>query len=324
MDLEFKISNQSLVRKDNEKPVDWSNEYLRCSFDFKTDDWDDKGKFAVFRVGDESYRVAIADNTCIVPYDVLKHNKFLLMVYGVSDTVRVTTNYLWVHLGGSGFVDEYDESSYFNPDMTEELLELVETKTDKTVFNETVIELENSISDKSVTITKQATADTGYFSTYVINQGGIALSPKINIPKDYLLKSASIQQCNEKGVPLPDLNVGDYYFDWVLNTSDGTGEETHLYLNANVLTDVYEPDNTTIVINDKVISVKTGVFALIDDVYSKAEVDALIHDLNNNIKINSTEDIIQTDETVELYAYAKSNGKPVINKKIHFYEVKEE
>jgi hypothetical protein len=59
-------------------------------------------------------------------------------------------------------------------------------------------------------------------------------------------------------------------------------------------------------------------------VYSKAEVDALIHELQNNIHINSTEDIIQTDETVELYAYAKSNGKPVINKKIHFYQKLEE
>ena len=493
MELHFQIEKQELKRIDRDKPADFSSEYLQCHFDFLSDDWDDFGKFAIFRVKDKNYRVAIAEGLCTVPFDALKGNRFILTVYGVKDDVRITTNYVWIHLKDSAFVDEYDESSYFNPDMTEELLDLVETKTDKTVFNETVSNLEDSIAtktdkslfdetvetinnsifdlnsdisnlddtktdkslfndtisdledsisnldsvkvdtsvfsetvedindsisemdtNKTVSITKQATADTGYFSTYVLNQGGTALSPKINIPKDYLLKSASIEQCSEQGVPLHDLEVGDYYFDFVLNTKDDTGEDSHLYLNAKVLTDVYEGDGETIVIEDGIISVKDNVFALkshthsksdisdfshthsksdildfyhkhfkdqiVDfahthtksdisdfahnhddryytetetdtlldsksdtghthteaditdlqnyalesEVYSKAEVDALIHDLNNNIKINSTEDIIQTDETLELYAYAKSNGKPVINKKIHFYEVKEE
>ena len=97
-------------------------------------------------------------------------------------------------------------------------------------FNDTVESINTSIGEldtnKTVTITKQATADTGYFSTYVINQGGTALSPKINIPKDYLLKSASLKQCTVKDEPIEGLNVGDWYFDWVLNTADET-EESH-------------------------------------------------------------------------------------------------
>lgn len=328
MDLEFTINNQTLKRTDSEKPVDWSNEYLQCSFDFKTDDWEPMGKFAIFKTGKLNFRVAINDDECIVPFDALQYNQFALTLYGIDGDTRITTNLVYIKLGKSGFVTEYDESSYFNPDMTEELLDLVEQKVYISVFDETVTNINESISElgtnKTVTITKQDVADTGYFSTYVINQGGTALSPKINIPKDYLLKSASIKQCSEKGVPLPDLNVGDYYFDWVLNTSDGTGDETHLYLNANVLTDVYEPDNTSIVINDKVISVKTGVFALIDEVYSKSEVDELIHTLNNNIKLNGTSEIIQTDENVELYAYCKADGMPMLNKKVHFFKIEED
>ncbi len=460
MELHFQIEKQELKRIDKNKPVDFSSEYLQCHFDFLSDDWDDFGKFAIFRVKDKNYRVVIVEGLCTVPFDALKGNRFILTVYGVKDDVRITTNYVWIHLKDSAFVDEYDESSYFNPDMTEELLDLVETKVDKSVFNDaievingnfddlnsdiesintdisnlnasktdkiefnetvsnledaidnlgnvkvdksvfnntvsdlqdsidtktdisvfndTVSDLEDSINEldtnKTVTITKQATADTGYFSTYVLNQGGTALSPKINIPKDYLLKSASILQCTVKDEPIEGLNVGDWYFDWVLNTDDGTGEETHLYLNANVLTDVYEADNETIIITDNVISVKPNVFAfkvhthsksditdfththsksditnfshthtkneitdfahthtesditdlrnyaLESEVYSKSEVDELLHNLNNRIQVNSTKDVIQVGDTTDIYAHTLKNGMPCIQKKIHFFE----
>ena len=121
MDLEFTINNQTLKRTDTTHPVDLSNEYLKCQFDFLSDDWEDLGKFAIFRTGDKNYRVAISENECYVPYDVLKHSKFLLTVYGVHENIRITTNYLWVHLKSSAFTTEYDESGEFNPDMTEEI-----------------------------------------------------------------------------------------------------------------------------------------------------------------------------------------------------------
>ena len=416
MELEFRICNQSLKRTDENKPADLSNEYLTCKFNFFTEDWDEMGKFAIFRCDDKTYREAIIEDECIVPFDALKSDKFILTLYGVNEDVRITTNYIWVNLKRSAFVDKYDESSYFNPDLTEELFDAVEQKVYTSVFNETVTginesidslesnkldkttyntdipvireditDLENSKVDnttfndtvesintsigeldtnKTVTITKQATADTGYFSTYVINQGGTALSPKINIPKDYLLKSASLKQCTVKDEPIEGLNVGDWYFDWVLNTADET-EESHLYLNANVLTDVYEADNETIIITDNVISVKPNVFAFKSHTHSKSditdfththsksditnfshthtknditdfahnhderyytenEVDELIHNLQNNIKVNGTSGIIQLDETVELYAYTKADGMPMLNKKVHFFKIEED
>ena len=384
MDLEFNVNNQVLKRIDMNKPADLSSEYLKCIFNFESDDWESMGKFAIFKTGKLNFRVAINDGECIVPFDALQHSRFALTVYGVDGDVRITTNIISVRLMGSGFVSEYDESSYFNPDMTEELLDLVEqkvyisvfdetvtginesisglesnkldkttyntdipiirseitgledskldkttfndeievintnitglddSKTDKTVFDETVNDLENSISDldtnKTVTITKQATADTGYFSTYVINQGGTALSPKINIPKDYLLKSASLKQCTVKDEPIEGLNVGDWYFDWVLNTADET-EESHLYLNTNVLTDVYEGDNETIIISDNVISVKPNVFAFKVHTHSKSDITDFTHthmksDITNFNHTHTEEDI------TDLKDYALSSDVP--------------
>lgn len=328
MDLEFTVNNQTLKRIDMNKPADLSSEYLKCIFNFESDDWESMGKFAIFKAGTLNYRVAINDGECIVPFDALHHNRFALTVYGVDGDVRITTNIIPVRLISSGFVSEYDESSYFNPDMTEELLDLVEqkvyvsvfdetvtginesidglesnkldkttyntdipvirsditdlenSKVDNTTFNDTVESINTSIGEldtnKTVTITKQATADTGYFSTYLISQGGIPLSPKINIPKDYLLKSASLKQCTVKDEPIEGLNVGNWYFDWVLNTADET-EESHLYLNANVLKDVYEGDNETIIITDNVISVKPNVFAFKSHTHSKSDITDFNH-----------------------------------------------
>ena len=156
----------------------------------------------------------------------------------------------------------------------------LDLKVNNTTFNDTVESINTNISEldinKTVTITKQATADTGYFSTYVINQGGTALSPKINIPKDYLLKSASLKQCTVKDEPIEGLNVGDWYFDWVLNTADET-EESHLYLNTNVLTDVYDGDNETIIISDNVVSVKPNVFAFKLHTHTKNDITDFAH-----------------------------------------------
>ena len=385
MDLEFTVCNQTLKRIDTNKPADLSSEYLKCVFSFESDDWESMGKFAIFKTGKLNYRVAINDSECIVPFDALQHSRFALTVYGVDEDIRITTNIISVRLMGSGFVSEYDESSYFNPDMTEELLDLVEqkvyisvfdetvtginesisglesnkldkttyntdipiirsditgledskldkttfndeievintnitgledSKTDKTVFDETVNDLENSISDldnnKTVTITKQATADTGYFSTYVISQGGTALSPKINIPKDYLLKSASLKQCTVKDEPIEGLNVGDWYFDWVLNTADET-EESHLYLNANVLTDVYEGDNETIIISDNVISVKPNVFAFKVHTHTKSDITNFSHTHTKNEITDfahNHDDLYYTESEVDTKLNEKSN-----------------
>jgi len=109
-----------------------------------------------------------------------------------------------------------------------------------------------------VTLEKQTVPDTGFLATYVLKQGGVAVGDKIQQPKDWLLKSVTINEVTVKDEPVIGYNVGDYYFDFVFNTKDSSASDVHQYLLANVLKDVYHGDNSTIEIVNNIISVKAG------------------------------------------------------------------
>ena len=96
-----------------------------------------------------------------------------------------------------------------------------------------------SLDSKTVTVEKQSTAESGYIATYVIKQGGTALSPKINIPKDYLVKSASMGTVTTANNPVSGYAVGDKYLDFVINTKDNSGTNEHIYVNVKDLIDTY-------------------------------------------------------------------------------------
>lgn len=96
------------------------------------------------------------------------------------------------------------------------------------------------------TVTRQATAETGYFATYQLFAGETAVGDKINIPKDYLVKSAEVstvtaadKQDGGKFVDDPDFQVGDKYIDFTVNVKSGTATNEHIYLNVKDLVDVY-------------------------------------------------------------------------------------
>lgn len=91
------------------------------------------------------------------------------------------------------------------------------------------------------TISKETTADEGYFATYILKKDGAQAGDKINIPKDYLVKSATIEEATEddpSGLP-----VGTKYIDFIVNTKAGSGTESHIYLNVNELVDAYTAGN---------------------------------------------------------------------------------
>ena len=127
-------------------------------------------------------------------------------------------------------------------------------------------------SNFTIDVVKQSTADTGFFATYVIKQGNRAIGTKINIPKDYLLKSASI---NTASAPIPgtDIVAGDKYFDFVFNTKDSGASDEHMYLNAKSLVDSYDADETTLTLdNNNVFSVKSVPVAKITGVLPANQV----------------------------------------------------
>lgn len=91
------------------------------------------------------------------------------------------------------------------------------------------------------TIAKLTTAETGYLATYQLQKDGTGVGEKINIPKDYLVKSAEVKTSTGTGDP-SGFDAGVKYIDFTINTYDtqtGSGTESHIYLNVADLVDVY-------------------------------------------------------------------------------------
>lgn len=105
-----------------------------------------------------------------------------------------------------------------------------------------------SLASKTVTVEKQATAESGYFATYVIKQNNAQVGSKINIPKDYLVKSGSVKTCSTANVPVSGYKVGDKYIDFVVNTKDSSGTDEHIYILVSDLVEdtTYTADGTTL------------------------------------------------------------------------------
>lgn len=96
-----------------------------------------------------------------------------------------------------------------------------------------------------VTVEEQTTAETGYAKTYVVKQNGSQVGAKINIPKDFLVRSASIETVDTADVPYTGAVVGDKYIDFIINAKDGSATAEHIYLPVNDLVDAYTANNQT-------------------------------------------------------------------------------
>lgn len=109
----------------------------------------------------------------------------------------------------------------------------------------------------SYTIVKLQTAATGYAATYQLYKNGAAIAGSvINIPKDYLVKSAEVKTCTTADTPVQGYIVGDKYIDFVVNTVDNDGTASHIYLLVSELVDVYTAGNGINITNQNVVSVK--------------------------------------------------------------------
>lgn len=115
------------------------------------------------------------------------------------------------------------------------------------------------------TIQETPTIDpTKHLKTYQLYKDNTAVEGSvINIPKDYLVKSASVETVNdsdkaENGIFYNNdgFKVGDKYIDFIINTKDSESSDgEHLYINVTDLVDVYTEGNG-ISIDGNQISVK--------------------------------------------------------------------
>ena len=105
---------------------------------------------------------------------------------------------------------------------------------------------------------KLAQARDGYLASYQMTKDGTNIGEVINIPKDYLVKSAEVKTSTGTGDP-SGLPAGTKYIDFTVNTYDtetGTGTESHIYLDVQSLVDVYTEGNGITISEANVISVK--------------------------------------------------------------------
>ena len=90
-----------------------------------------------------------------------------------------------------------------------------------------------------VTVEKLEAAEEGYIASYVVKQNNTKVGATINIPKDYLVKNAELKTCEVSDTPVVGYKVGDKYMDFTINTVEGSGNESHIYINVNELFDAY-------------------------------------------------------------------------------------
>lgn len=101
-------------------------------------------------------------------------------------------------------------------------------------------------------------ARDGYLASYQMTKDGTNIGEVINIPKDYLVKSAEVKTSTGTGDP-SGFPADTKYIDFTVNTYDtetGTGTESHIYLDVQSLVDVYTEGNGITISEANVISVK--------------------------------------------------------------------
>lgn len=108
------------------------------------------------------------------------------------------------------------------------------------------------------TITKLSTATSGYLASYQLQKDNVGIGDVINIPKDYLVKSAEVKTSTGTG-DASGLPAGTKYIDFTINTYDsasGSGTTSHIYLNVKELVDTYTAGNGIDISDANVISAK--------------------------------------------------------------------
>lgn len=115
----------------------------------------------------------------------------------------------------------------------------IPTKTSELTNDSGFLTTHQSLDSKTVTVEKQATAESGYIATYHVKQNGVKVGASINIPKDYLVKSATVGTVTTADTPVTGYKVDDKYLDFVINTKDSSGTDEHLYVLVSDLIDTY-------------------------------------------------------------------------------------
>lgn len=182
------------------------------------------------------------------------------------------------------------------------------------------------VDDPAVTLTALNEATAGMLKTYELTQYGKSLG-KIDIPKDFLVKSGSVETVTEEDVtetdkPYKGAKVGDKYIKLVINSKDSTTStgDTALCIPAKDLVDVYtgvkgtkievtvHPDTNTISASIVAGSIaKTDLVTAVQTSLGKADTALQEADIKTG-KTNGTIGVKGTDVAVKGLGAAAYKG----------------
>lgn len=97
-----------------------------------------------------------------------------------------------------------------------------------------------------------STTTEGYSKSYELQKDGVATGVKIDIPKDLVINSGSVEEVTNADSPYSGAKVGDKYIDIVLNDSSAS----HIYIPVNDLVDAYTSGNGININDSNEVSVK--------------------------------------------------------------------
>lgn len=130
------------------------------------------------------------------------------------------------------------------------------SKTDKKI-REFLNDKISEVVHPEYTLIKKDTADEGYISSYNLTKNGEIVGSTINIPKDYLVKSATLETVAIADTPVKGYIVGDKYIDFVVNTVQDDSNITHIYLLVSDLIDTYKSGQGIVISDNNIVSIVT-------------------------------------------------------------------
>lgn len=147
------------------------------------------------------------------------------------------------------------------------------------------------------TIVKDNQAAEGYAATYHLTKDNVNVGAAINIPKDMVVSSGTVETCSEADVPVQGYVVGDKYIDLIL----ANASSSHIYIKVTDLVDEYTAGTAISISNNQIsvdINALKSTFAEVADlddyqplITSSAKVDAdLIDDTNSTHKFVTDSD----------------------------------
>lgn len=147
-----------------------------------------------------------------------------------------------------------------------------------------------SLDSTIVDVEKQQVAETGYSATYVVKQGGSQVGSKINIPKDFLVKSGEVKSVSTADSPVTGYVVGDKYIDFVINSKDNDATDEHMYILVSDLVEdtTYIADEDTLTLSNGEFSIKAGGVDTTEIADSAVTVAKLATDAVETAKIKNS------------------------------------